>query len=135
MPSPLPLFQITDHQIDRVVRVFYARIRAHGELGPVFAAHVRDWPAHETRIAAFWRNAILKERCYDGNPMRVHVARPEIRPDHFPLWLSLFHEVLTQELAADTAARWGALADRIGHGLKMGLTSMRQKPDDVPSLL
>ena len=40
----------------------YAAIHQNPGLGPVFAAHVTDWPAHEAKIAAFWRNAILMER-------------------------------------------------------------------------
>jgi hemoglobin len=63
-----PRFPISADQIDAVVAEFYAVIRTHPGLGPVFAAHVRDWPAHEAKIARFWRNAILFERSYDGNP-------------------------------------------------------------------
>ncbi len=134
LPNPLARFAITVAQIDRVVTRFYARVRTHPVLGPVFAAHVTDWPEHEAKIAGFWRNAILRERSYDGNPMRVHVTRPEIKPEHFAVWLGLFHEVLRAELPEDIAAQWAALADRIGEGFRTGIVSMRQRPDEVPSL-
>ncbi|MBE1282055.1 MAG: globin family protein [Rhodobacteraceae bacterium] len=133
-PNPLRKFDITAQQIDRVVTVFYARIRSHPTLGPVFANHVSDWPEHEAKIAGFWRNAILREGSYNGNPMRVHVSRPDIKAEHFPLWLDLFHEVLHQELSDPIASQWSALANRIGEGFRTGIVSMRQKPDDVPSL-
>lgn len=133
--SPLRRFDVSPAEIDRVVRVFYARIRTHPDLGPVFAAHVTDWPEHEDKIARFWRNAILRERCYSGNPMRVHVSRADIRGEHFPLWLSLFHEVLRAELPTQTAASWGALADRIGEGFRTGVVAMRQPKDAPPNLL
>jgi len=63
-----PRFPLTPDQIDRVVTLFYAAIRRHEVLGPIFARHVTDWPEHEEKIARFWRNAILAERGYDGNP-------------------------------------------------------------------
>ncbi|MEL0437163.1 group III truncated hemoglobin [Phycobacter sp. K97] len=132
--APLRRFDVTRTEIDRVVGVFYARIRSHPALGPVFAAHVSNWPEHEDKIARFWRNAILRDKCYSGNPMRVHVTRPDVRAEHFPQWLALFHEVLQAELPAQTAASWGALADRIGEGFRTGVVAMRQPKDAVPNL-
>ena len=116
-----PRFDITPDQIDRVVATFYAAVRQHPGLGPVFAAHVTDWPAHEEKIARFWRNAILHERSYDGNPMAVHRAAGNVRPPMFEVWLGLFDSVLRRELPAETAAQWSALAHRIGAGLRYGL--------------
>lgn len=132
--NPLARFEITAEEISRVISVFYARVRAHDVLGPVFAAHVTDWPEHEEKIARFWRNAILRERSYSGNPMRVHVSRPDVKAEHFPLWLGLFHEVLRAELPERTALQWGALADRIGEGFRTGIVAMRQPKDQPPKL-
>ena len=42
MPPIPPRFDITRDEIARVVAAFYARIRQHPGLGPVFAAHVTD---------------------------------------------------------------------------------------------
>lgn len=133
---PMKRFDITAPEIDRIVLLFYIRIRAHAELGPVFALYVPDgdWPEHEAKIARFWRNAILREKGYNGNPMRVHVSRPEIQAHHFGLWLGLFHEVLRAELPAPVAQQWGALADRIGEGFRTGIVAMRQPKDAPPRL-
>ncbi len=116
-----PRFPITAAEIDTVVADFYAFIREHPGLGPVFAAHVTDWPAHEAKIARFWRNAILYERSYDGNPMQAHLAAGNVRPGMFEPWLGLFDMVLRRNLPPDTAAAWSALAHRIGLGLRSGL--------------
>jgi len=116
-----PRFPITAQQIDQVVADFYAFVREHPGLGPVFAVHVADWPTHEAKIARFWRNAILFERCYDGNPMAVHSAAGNVRAPMFDTWLELFDMVLRRNLPADTAAAWSALAHRIGRGLRMGV--------------
>lgn len=132
--TPLARFEINAQEISRVVAIFYTRVRADAVLGPVFAAHVSDWPEHEAKIAAFWRNAILRERSYSGNPMRVHVSRPDVKAEHFPIWLGLFHEVLRAELPTQTAQQWGALADRIGEGFRTGIVAMRQPKDHPPKL-
>lgn len=116
-----PRFPVTEPQIAAVVAAFYDAVRGHPGLGPVFAAHVTDWPAHEAKIAAFWRNAILHERGYDGNPLAVHRAAGNVRPGMFDAWLGLFDSVLRRELPPDTAAAWSALAHRIGAGLRFGL--------------
>lgn len=122
MASALPpRFPITAAEIDKVVEEFYAAIRTHPGLGPVFAAHVTDWPAHEAKIAAFWRNAILMERSYGGNPMQVHKSAGNVRPGMFSVWLGLFDAVLGRNLPPESAQAWSALAHRIGRALMMGM--------------
>ncbi len=130
----LARFPITPAQIDGVVAGFYAGVRAHPKLGPVFAAHVTDWPAHEEKIARFWRNAILFERSYDGNPMAIHKAAHGVRPGMFDDWLVLFDQVLAQQLPPETATQWSALAHRIGRGLRAGVVDKFPLPGGVPRL-
>lgn len=129
-----PRFPVTAEEIDRVVTAFYAAIRSHPGLGPVFAAHVTDWPAHEAKIAGFWRNAILFERSYGGNPLDVHRRAGNVRPGMFDAWLGLFDSVLARELAPEQAAAWSALAHRIGRGLRYGLVESQTLPGGVPRL-
>lgn len=135
-PNPMQLFDITAADVDRVVDVFYARIRQHPDLGPVFAAHIQgdEWTPHEAKIASFWRNAILKERSYSGNPMQVHMLAGNVKPEHFAKWLGLFDQVLAEELPPATARSFSALAHRIGRGLKLGLEQF-QRPADQPPIL
>ena len=122
-----PRIPITADQIALVVARFYARVRAHPVLGPVFAKHVGDWPTHEAKIASFWRNAILFERSYDGSPMVAHMNAGNVEGPHFAVWLGLFDEVLRAELPPELAAAWSALAHRIGHGLRLGVESMKNE--------
>lgn len=134
MPAIPPRFPVTPAEIDAVVEEFYFLIRQHPGLGPVFAAHVTDWPAHEEKIARFWRNAILFEGGYDGNPMHSHRAAGNVRPGMFDVWLGLFDTVLRRNLPADTAAQWSALAHRIGRGLRYGLVEAQTDAQGVPRL-
>lgn len=128
-----PRFPISADQISQVTTVFYARIRQHPNLGPVFAAHVSDWGPHEAKIASFWRNAILFEREYGGNPMAAHMAAGDVHAEHFPQWLDLFDEVLGQTLPQEIAEAWSDLAHRIGRGLRMGVEDLRDNRG-VPNL-
>ena len=118
-----PRINVTPEQIDLVVGVFYSQVRANPELGPVFAGHIQDWPSHEAKIAAFWRNALLYERGYDGNPMMIHQGAGDVHAAHFPIWLELFDEVLSTHLPQVIAVQWSSLAHRIGRGLQFGLQS------------
>ncbi|WP_432449513.1 group III truncated hemoglobin [Aliiroseovarius marinus] len=137
-PNPLRLFDISRDEIDAVLTRFYARIRHHPELGPIFNGHVgesdAEWDAHIALIARFWRGAILREPGYEGNPMRAHMQAGNVRPNHFDPWIALFEEIATDTLPPDTARAWIALVHRIGRGLRMGVEDMTRPSHRVPSL-
>ncbi|WP_104018970.1 group III truncated hemoglobin [Roseovarius nitratireducens] len=129
-----PRFDITRPEIERVVTTFYAAVRAHPGLGPVFAAHVTDWPAHEAKVADFWANTILHERGYDGSPIAAHVGAGNVQPGMFSTWLALFDSVLARELRPEQAAAWSALAHRIGRSMRAAVVDRETHPGGVPKL-
>jgi len=129
-----PRFEITAREIEAVMTRFYARIRKDDTLGPIFAAHVQDWPAHEAKIARFWKKTILHERGYEGNPMMVHRGVSQMRAEHFEIWLALFDETLAEMLTPQTCAAWSALAHRIGRGLRLGIEARDAPEGSVPFL-
>lgn len=124
---------ISHAQIEAVVGAFYAKVRADATLGPVFAVHVSDWDAHVDKIARFWRNAILQERVYDGNPMQKHRAAGNVEAKDFDHWLALFDATLDDMLPPEQARAWSVLAHRIGRSLKMGLSFQQARPN-APNL-
>lgn len=129
-----PRFDITRGDIERVVAAFYEVCRAHPGLGPVFAVHVTDWPAHEAKVADFWANIILHERGYEGNVLEAHVKAGNVKPGMFSTWLDLFDSTLKAELTSDQAAAWSALAHRIGQTLRAGVVERDTLPGGVPNL-
>lgn len=135
---PMQRFDMTSGDIDRLISAFYAQIRTHDQLGPIFNDAVgedkAEWQAHETKIASFWRNALLMDRGYSGNPMMVHMMNPNIQAEHFPIWLELFREVAFRVLDHEKASNISALADRIGRGLSFGIANARQSHDAPPIL-
>jgi len=38
----------------KLIKPFYADVRQHELLGPIFNAQVKDWSAHLEKIADFW---------------------------------------------------------------------------------
>ncbi|MCA8879994.1 MAG: group III truncated hemoglobin [Rhodobacteraceae bacterium] len=128
--------QVSAAEIDRVVRAFYSEVRRHSILGPVFAAHVPPdgWPAHEAKIAAFWRGVILRQPGFRGSPMGAHMRAGNVEGWHFDHWLGLFETVVRRELPSEKAAAWSDLARSIGRGLRMGVEDVRRPPDAIPKL-
>lgn len=129
-------FEITAEEIEQLVACFYARIREHDVLGPIFIKAVgagdAAWRHHEAKIASFWRNAIGMDNSYSGTPMQVHMDNHDIQPEHFAEWLEVFHDVAGQTLTSDQAQHIGELANRIGRGLSLGIANGRLKKGDAP---
>lgn len=127
---------ITGPDIDRVVAAFYAQVRVHPDLGPVFNGRIAPeaWPAHEDKISRFWRNVLLQERNYHGFPMRTHLMTPEVKAPLFTDWLALFDQVLKAELAPELAEGWSAIAHRIGRGMRIGVEDRDVDKNAVPKL-
>jgi hemoglobin len=111
---------IDEAMIQRLVRGFYARVRADAMLGPVFAARIDDWEPHLERMCAFWSSVVLMSGRYHGQPMRKHLPLP-IDGRHFDHWLALF-ETAAHELCPPKAAEcFIERARRIAESLELGL--------------
>ena len=81
---------VTPAMIRRLVNGFYAQVRLDERLGPVFAAHVKDWEEHLDKMCAFWSSVTLMTGEYKGRPMEVHARLPEISDALFLQWLHPF---------------------------------------------
>lgn len=130
-----PRIDISPTKIDSVVAQFYSTIRADPDLGPIFENHIKDWSVHEAKIGLFWRNVLLGHRAYRGNPMLVHSAAGDVRPDQFPKWLRMFDQVLNESLTEPEAAAWSRLAHRIGDALSFGIQTQAERIAGDPPIL
>lgn len=108
--------------LERLVPLFYARVRADGLIGPVFDAAITDWDDHLQRLVAFWSSVMLTTGRYKGSPMAAHLKHlAEITPDMFDRWLALWAEVTAEALPAPKAAALQDKAARIAESLKYAL--------------
>jgi hemoglobin len=115
--------KLSEAQIGALLDLFYTRVRADAELGPVFAAAIADheWPAHIANIQDFWSAVMLRSGRYKGNPFEVHKAVAGISPELFTRWLALFDEACRDVLPPDLAEAMHARAVQIADSLKAGL--------------
>jgi hemoglobin len=111
---------IDEGMIDRLVRAFYARVRADALLGPIFAARIKDWEPHLRQMCAFWSSVALMSGAYHGQPMQKHLPLP-IDAKHFDRWLALFAETARDLCPAKAADCFIERARRIAESLELGL--------------
>src|SRR3546814_11220977 len=81
---------IDEQELERLVALFYARVRADEELGPIFNDAIDDWAEHLDKLGAFWSSVVLTSSRYKRNHMDAnlnHWAR--ITPALFDSWLGL----------------------------------------------
>lgn len=111
---------ITESMIERLVRGFYAKVRADAVLAPIFEARILDWEPHLQQMCAFWSSVALMSGRYHGSPMVKHLPLP-IDADHFDRWLALF-EVTAREICPPEAeAHFVERARRIAASLELGI--------------
>jgi hemoglobin len=114
---------LSEAQIAALLDLFYARVRADPELGPVFARAIGEdeWPAHMATIQDFWSAVMLKSGRYKGNPFQVHKEVQGISPQLFGRWLALFDAACREALPPDLAGAMHSRAIQIADSLKAGL--------------
>ena len=135
----------TETQIEDLVATFYARIRKHPSLGPIFARVIGDdWTPHLKVMCDFWSSVMLTTGRYKGRPIPAHVRindprinqqqdgmiePPLIQPVHFAEWLSLFEATAKELFAPDLAASFVEKAKRIAESLKLGFAFHSPTPE------
>lgn len=100
-----------------LLRYFYADVRQHQEIAPIFAAHIHDWPAHLEKIADFWSGATGGPARYSGAMPFKHVPLG-LEEKHFEAWLGLWARHCRAHLPPREAGELIALAEGIGRRLR-----------------
>jgi len=81
----------------RLLKHFYADVRQHNVIGPIFMAKIDNWPAHLEKIADFWLG---------------------IEEQHFEAWLGLWHHNCRAHLPETEAQEMINSAEMIGQRLR-----------------
>ena len=114
--------QIDDAALERLIPIFYDRVRDDPELGPVFNDAIDDWPEHLDKLVSFWSSVMLTSGRYKGSPMVAHLKhRTRITPELFDRWLALWAITTDEAMAPDAAAALQAKAARISESLQLAL--------------
>lgn len=100
-----------------LLRRFYADVRQHQVIGPVFAERISDWPSHLEKIAGFWSGLTGGPALYGGGMAARHLPL-RLEAPHFEAWLGLWHRHCRAHLPASEAEEMIVLADNIGRRLR-----------------
>lgn len=100
-----------------LLRHFYADVRQHELLGPIFESQVEDWPAHIENIADFWSQIIGGPAGYSGRMPARHIPL-SLKEEHFQAWLGLWEFNCRRRLAPDVADELIGYAGQIGRRLR-----------------
>ncbi len=116
-----------------LLRHFYADVRQHQLLGPIFNRQIHDWPAHLEKIADFWSTISGGPPGYGGDMPGPHIPLG-LREEHFQAWLGLWEVNCHTWLAPDCAKEMSGLANRIGKRLRQfcGVTPASASIFDAP---
>ena len=100
-----------------LLRHFYADVRQHTEIGPIFMAQIHDWPAHLENIADFWSGVLGGPATYRGGMPTKHFPLG-LEERHFEAWLMLWRRHAEARLRPAEAADMIAIAETIGQRLR-----------------
>ena len=101
-----------------LLRHFYADVRQHQVIGPIFTAHITDWPHHLEKIADFWSTIAGGPRAYSGPMVAKHLPL-DLKEEHFQIWLGLWQHNCHIWLPADCAGEMIQFAQNIALRLRM----------------
>ena len=115
-----------------LLRHFYADVRQHQEIGPIFTARIADWPQHLEKIADFWSNVTGGPIRYEGPMPQKHFPL-SLEPRHFEAWLDLWRRHCRIHLPATEAAELIMAAESIGERLRWLAAQYGRRPTAHPS--
>ena len=103
--------------LTRLLWHFYADVRQHALLGPIFNRQISDWPAHIEKITSFWARLTGGPSSYSGQMPLKHLNLG-VDPRHFNVWLQLWGFNCSNHLGKAEAQEMICLAQEIGRRLK-----------------
>ena len=111
----------------QMLRHFYADVRQHQVIGPIFTAQIHDWPSHLEKIADFWSGATGGPARYSGPMPQKHFPLG-LGLDHFDAWLELWRRQCRIRFAPPEAAEMIQLAESIGDRLRFLIAHHQTQP-------
>ena len=110
-------YRIGRENLATLLRHFYADIRQHKLVGPIFNAQIEDWREHLETIQSFWTRMTGGPSQYSGQMPGKHLPLG-LKLNHFQVWLQLWEFNCRNYLASAEAQEMIQLAHHIGHRLK-----------------
>ena len=96
----MPYNDVTKENLDKMVKIFYAKVLQDDIVGPFFIAKLGDdlksdrWAVHLELLTNFWASIAIGDSTYKGNPFAPHLNIENLSPQAFQRWLELFAQTL-----------------------------------------
>jgi hemoglobin len=122
---------VDEDYIDLLLATFYARVQTHEVLAPIFRKVIGDtWDAHLKTIRSFWISFIFGNGGYNRDMGAIHKNLTDVRPEHFVIWLELFHATLKDTAPTPKAVEFFmSKANRVAQGLQTIMFGTRDTGD------
>ena len=96
-----------------LLKHFYADVRQHQEIGPIFLARIEDWPSHLEKIADFWSGLTGGPARYPGGFAGKHMPLG-LEERHFEAWLGLWRHNCRAHLPENEPQEMIGRAEQLG---------------------
>jgi hemoglobin len=108
----------------KLLNHFYADVRQHSLLGPIFNGLIEDWPSHLEVIARFWATVTGGPSEHSGKMPARHIPL-SLKEEHFQAWLGMWKHNYQIYLPEDCATEMIDVADSVASRLRKfcGVTS------------
>jgi len=123
----MPYNDVDRVNIEKMVRIFYARVLKDDILSPFFIKALGDdlknpkWYEHLNTLNNFWLMMMLGEKNYWGSPFPPHAFIGPLYPETYERWLKLFsevtHELFIPEIADKFYSKAAILAEQFKENL------------------
>ncbi len=94
--------------IELLVKIFYEKLLADPELGPVFTEVAQiNLTDHLPHLYDFWESVLFQTAQYKRNAMIVHLElhrKHALEQHHFERWLGFFNQTVDELFHGDLAA-------------------------------
>jgi hemoglobin len=110
-----------------LLKHFYADVRQHQVIGPIFDSRIQNWPEHLAKIGEFWARVTGGPSSYSGQMPMKHLALG-LSPEHFGIWLQLWDANCHCYLKPREARELSDLAHEIGARLKTIISAQGSSP-------
>ncbi|MGB0882674.1 MAG: group III truncated hemoglobin [Vicingaceae bacterium] len=98
--------------VEKLVNIFYAKIRKDDLLGPIFNKHIPEdkWPSHLSKLADFWETNLFGIAKFKGSPSQKHVEVDrgldyKVEQTHFGQWLNLWFQTIDELFVGERAVK------------------------------
>lgn len=122
------------NDINKLVNMFYAKVRKDDLLGSIFNSHIpeEEWPAHLQKLTDFWETNLFGIPKFKGSPTQKHIRVDKnlnhtVEQLHFGRWLQLWFTTVNELYEGELAEKAKNSARKMATGQYLVIWNNRPK--------